>query len=488
MKSSRVIQVLSHLVLMLAGALLFTAAVTFEYHDGDVGSLLLSALLTALIGGGLWLWSRRNHVGGDLTQRESFVVVAVGWALMALVGALPFLFSHSIPAWYDAYFESMSGFTTTGASVLNSPQDLPHGIAFWRCFIQWIGGLGIVLFVLAVLPNTGSGGKYLFRAESTGITEGKFTPRLRDTAKQLWLIYFLLTALEALALKLTGMHGFDAWTHSFATMASGGFSTRNASLGAFGVGSQLVVCVFMYLAGFNFAIFARIVRAYRTRTPMKGMFSRDTEWKTYTTLTLSITLVCWLLLVLQHDRPFWNAGLDSLFQTTSILSTTGFATDDFNLWPPLGKVMMLIAMTVGGMTGSTAGGLKPIRLRVLLEEARVSARKMLHPRMVSVIRVDGQALSREVVEHVNGFSVMYLLLAVAGTLVLTALASSFDVGLSASLACMGNVGPGLGEVGPMGNYAALHPVAKLSLVGLMLLGRLELYTVLVLFSRHFWRK
>lgn len=479
----RISYVLGWIQVFLAGGMMLPFLISFLYMDGD-STGLLSAMLVTAASGGLAAWVSRGHGRGELTIREGFAVVTFGWLFMSFFGALPFLFSGTIASPIDAWFESMSGFTTTGASILTSPQSLPHGVAFWRCFMQWIGGLGIVLFGLAILPMLGVGGMHLFKAETPGPSSEKITPRLRDTAKILWIIYVVLTAAEALLLWVSGMSFYDAWAHSFTTMATGGFSTYDASIGHFQSPLiDLIITFFMFCAGINFALYFKAVRGGGIKAILN-----DTEWRYYAKIAGGSALVFWLALVLWQDRGIGSALVDSLFQTVSILTTTGFATDDFNLWHPIGRVGLLFLMVVGGMAGSTGGGVKVVRMKILVSHARKSLRRMIQPQGVLLVRMGGRGVPPELVSSITGFIVLFLILLVGGTLTLALLGHDLEVGLTASLACLSNIGPGLGEVGPAGNFAAIHPLGKLMLSMLMLLGRLEIYTVLVMFSMHFWRK
>ena len=479
----RVAFVLGWILVMLAGALLLPLGVALLHGDGDAGALALSALLTALAGGAGVL-AARGRGRGEPTIREGFAVVSLAWVLLAVFGALPFHYSGHFGSFVDSLFESMSGFTTTGASILVSPQDLPRGIGLWRCFMQWIGGLGIVLFGLAILPMLGAGGMHLFKAEIPGPTSEKITPRLKDTAKSLWIIYAALTALEALLLWAGGMTFYDAWAHSFTTMATGGFSTKNASIGFYDSATiDLVVTLFMFLAGINFALYYHAV-SRRSPAPIW----KDSEWRLYAGIAGSAALVFFGLLWLHDGQAPGGALVDSLFQTASILTTTGFATADFDLWHPLARVGLLGLMLVGGMAGSTGGGMKVVRVGVLFSHARQSLRKMIQPRSVTVVRAGRKGVPVDLLQLILGFAVLYALLLVAGTVILSACGHGFEMSFSASLACLSNIGPGLGEVGPAGNFAGVHAVGKVALTALMLLGRLEVYTVLVLFSRHFWKK
>jgi len=482
MNARRVAHVLGWILLFLAGAMALPWLVAVLQRSGDAGVLAASAGWTALAGGLLLLATRSGK--GELTIREGFAVVALGWVFIAAFGALPFRLSGHAGTWIDALFESMSGFTTTGASILTSPESLSAGVAFWRCFMQWIGGLGIVLFGLAILPMLGVGGLHLFKAETPGPTSEKFTPRLSDTAKRLWMIYAGLTLAEVLLLLLGGMGLLDALAHSFATMATGGFSTRNLSLGHWDSPYlHLVVTLFMFLAGINFVLYHRLLRDRKL-----GVFWQDPEWRSYAGIAGAAALAFWLMLITAHDRPWGQALVDSLFQTVSVMTTTGFATDDFNQWHSLGRVGLLGLMVVGGMAGSTGGGVKVVRIRVLAASARLTLRRLISPRAVLFVRLGGHPVPHDLVASIHGFFVLFLAQLALGTLVLALCGHDLEVCLSGTLACLSNIGPGLGEVGPMGNFAAIHPAAKLTLTWLMLLGRLELFTILVMFSVHYWKR
>jgi trk system potassium uptake protein TrkH len=479
----RVTYVLGWIQVFLAGGMLLPLLISLLYLDGDTSGLLLATLVTAAAGG-LAAFKTRSNGSGELTIREGFAVVTLGWLLISFFGSLPFLFSGQIPSMIDAWFESMSGFTTTGASILVSPQDLPHGVAFWRCFMQWIGGLGIVLFGLAILPMLGVGGMHLFKAETPGPSSEKITPRLKDTAKILWIIYLVLTATEALLLWISGMTFYDAWAHSFTTMATGGFSTYNASIGQFSSPViHLIVTLFMFLAGINFALYFKVAQG----GGLKAIWN-DTEWRYYAGIASAAALVFWIALMLKDGAFSAMRLVDSMFQTASILTTTGFATDDFNVWPPVARVGLLLLMIVGGMAGSTGGGMKVVRLKILVSHARQSLRRMIQPHGVLLVRMGGRGVTPELVSNITGFLVLFAVLWLGGTLFLALLGHDLEVALSGTLACLSNIGPGLGEVGPAGNFAGIHPLGKLMLSILMLLGRLEIYTVLVMLSLHFWKK
>ena len=480
----RVALVLGWILLVLAGLMALPVAVALAYGNGDAWAMFDGVWITALAGG-LLAWPARSRGRGEVTLRESLAIVALGWLATALFGALPFQLSGEFPGFLDSFFESMSGVTTTGASILPHPGGLTHGVAFWRCFMQWIGGLGIVLFGLTVLPMAGVGGVHLFRAESTGPTSEKVTPRLKDTAKVLWRIYFGLTAAETLLLVACGLGPFEAVCHSFSTMATGGFSTRDASAGAFGPSAQLVITLFMFLAGVNFALY------HRALARGKGAFAsiaKDDELRLYLGLSAAATLVVAASLILQQGRGVVDALRASAFQVGSLMTATGFASENFDLWPPLTHAALLLLIMVGGMAGSTAGGIKVVRLRVMLRAVRASLRRGILPNLVTIVRLNGRAVPESMVIAIGSFIGVYLIGAVIGTLVLSAEGTTVIEGFSASVACLSNTGPGLGRLGPASHFGWLGATSKLTLSALMLAGRLEFFTVLALFSRHYWKR
>jgi trk system potassium uptake protein len=479
----RVGYVLGWILVFLTGAMALPFLISLIYNDGDSLSLLYS-MLASLLSGGLVISISRKRGKGELSVREGFAVVTLAWVVMSLFGALPFLFSGTTSSLIDALFESMSGFTTTGASIFVSPEALPHGVGFWRCFMQWIGGLGIVLFGLALLPMLGVGGMHLYKAETPGPSSEKITPRLKDTAKILWWIYITFTLIEILLLKLGGMNAYDAAAHSFTTMATGGFSTHDASIAYFNSPFiYLVMTLFMFFAGINFSLYFRALQ----QKSLLPVF-KDAEWRVYASIITCVVLGLVLVLTLAHDFGVFDAVVASLFQTLSIMTTTGFATEDFNLWHPFGRVALFFLMFVGGMAGSTGGGMKVVRVKIAFAHAHMSLRRMIQPQAVNLIRMGERAVSSDLVQSISGFVMIFFLLTLFGTLSLAALGHDLEVALTGTVACLSNIGPGLGSVGPSGNFSAIHPLGKLILTGLMLLGRLELFTVLVLFSRRFWMR
>ncbi len=477
-----------HSVIHLQGFLLGGLAVTMllplpfslYYGTEDVVALLASALLTGVVGVLAWYTTKGKH---DIRLREGFAVVTVGWLTVSLFGSLPYLFSGVIPSFTDAFFETMSGFTTTGASILTNIDPLPQGILFWRSLTHWLGGMGIIVLSLAVLPILGVGGMQLFKAEVPGPVADKLTPRIAETAKILWGVYALLTIAETLLLMLGGMSLFDALCHSFGTVATGGYSTRNASVGGYqSAYIDYVITLFMVLAGANFALHYRFLRGDW------GAYWRDKEFRIYLGIIGGATLII-------GSDLWWNrygnapqAVQYALFQTASIQTTTGFATADYEQWSTTSQLVLLLLMFIGGCAGSTSGGMKVMRLYLLVKFALGEFTRLLHPAAVVPVRINRVAVPREVVLNVLGFFVLYIFLAGLGVFAMTLCGLDLATAFGATITTLGNVGPGLGTVGPSENFAHLPAIAKWLLALLMLIGRLEIFTVLVFLSPAYWRR
>ncbi|MEN8006052.1 MAG: potassium transporter TrkG [Candidatus Krumholzibacteriota bacterium] len=476
-----VVKVLGFLMLVTAGCLVLPALVSLLYREGDWVWYLISAGIGAVVGGGTLVILRDAP---DLRIREGFAVVAFGWLCVGLLGALPFWLSGQIPSFTDAAFESISGFTTTGASILTDIESRSHGTLFWRALSHWLGGMGIVLLAVAILPLLGVGGMQLFRAEVPGPVAERLTPRIRETAKLLWAVYFLFTVLEIAALMIAGMGPFDAVCHSFATMATGGFSNHNASVGGYATPAvEWIIIVFMFLAGTNFSLH------YLALTGRWRVYPRDEEFRFYSSIVLAGSLMLTVMLVSIHFYPSWHDTLrHALFQIVSILTTTGFGTADYLQWPPLGHAVLLVLMTVGGCAGSTGGGIKVMRVFILLRHAKMELKKMLHPRGVFTLWFNDRALSPSLLTNVLGFFLLYMVVYIAGVLILTMGGRDIVTSVGATAATLGNIGPGLGLVGPASNYSCMLGWEKWLLVLFMLIGRLEIFTVLVLFLPGAWRR
>ncbi len=471
------------LLLVFVGLSMFAAlGVSLLYRDGDTVPLLVAALLTMAVGGLAW---RLTGLEGDLSPREGYAIVTFAWAGTAVFGALPYLFTGTIPSFWAAVFESMSGFTTTGATVFADIESLPHGVLFWRALTHWLGGMGIIVLAIAVLPYLGVGGMQLFKAEVPGPTPERLRPRIAQTAKLLWLVYVGMTGLQILLLVVGEMGWFDAVTHAFATVATGGFSTKNASLGHFeSPYTQYVTIVFMYLAGINFTLHFRAAAG-------RFEYLRDVEWRFFTAMIASVAaaIVAVNLLSGTYElRALERAVRDGLFTVVSIVTTTGFVTADFEAWVPGAQALLFAMLFVGGMAGSTGGGMKSVRILLLLKQSAMELRKHLHPRAVMLARVGRHVVPEHVLANVIGFVILYLFIFLAGAVAMSLLGMDLETALGASAATVGNVGPGLGEVGATDNYGWLSSPALGILTFLMLVGRLEIYTVLLLFLPQTWSR
>jgi len=484
------------LLFFLGVSLLAPLAISLIYGEAAWSAFAATAAFAMVFGGIVWrTWGRRSE---ELRVREGFAIVATAWFVLSLIGAVPFVLSGELASYTDAFFETMSGFTTTGATILggaSTPQieELSHGLLFWRSLAHWLGGMGIIVLTLAILPILGVGGMQLFKAEVPGPTADKITPRVRETAQRLWLIYVGFTAVETVLL-LPAMNLFDAVNHAFATMATGGFSTRNASVGAFGSAYvDWVVIAFMYLAGVNFVLHYRVLKGET------GRLLRSTEFKTYTAVILGAAVVVAMSTwqpVMRLMRTESFAGFESLgealrsgfFQATSIVTTTGFGTADYVLWPPLALTVIFALFFVGGMAGSTGGGIKVIRHVLLFKNSLREIKQLLHPNAVLPLRLDDHVVTPDVMRNVLSFAFFYLGLIVFGTVVLAWMGLDLESALGAAASSMGNIGPAFGTLGPSATYAALPDVAKWFLSILMMAGRLEIFTVLILFLPAFWHR
>jgi len=412
--------------------------------------------------------------------RDGFLVVSAAWLLASLFGAVPYVLADALSP-VDALFESVAGFTTTGSTVLTDIEAAPRALLLWRSLTQWLGGMGIIVFAIAVLPMLGIGGMQLFRAEMPGPTTDKLTPRIAATARRLWLIYVGLTVLAGLALLRAGLGPFDALCHALTTLATGGFSTKNASIGAFGRPAvEWVVIVFMLLAGTNFALH------YRILVGRGGAVLRDGELRFYLGTALALTAaVAWVL----HGAGQGEHALrHAAFQVVSILTTTGYGTADYEVWPGLASFVFLPLLVFGGMAGSTSGGIKSLRLLIGLRALRTLMLRLSHPLAVRNVRYAGRPVDDDVVSGVAVFVFAYLWIATAAALVVASAGYDVTTSLSAALTAIGNVGPGLGAVGPTDTFAHLPGYAKLALAFCMLAGRLEIFTLLVLCEPRFWRR
>ena len=417
-----------------------------------------------------------------LSRRDGYCIVTLSWVFFTLFGMLPFYLSGSIDSLTNAFFETMSGFTTTGATILDDIESLSHGMLFWRSLTQWIGGLGIVFFTIAVLPVFTSGGVQLFSAESTGVTHDRTHPKINVMAKWLWTVYLILTLAETILLMLGGMSLFDAVCQSFATTATGGYSTKQASISYWNSPFiEYVVAIFMLLSGVNFALFLMCLRGKVSR------LLRDEELRWFLGSVAILTFLITLALVFQNHYDWETAFRKSLFQVATAHTSCGFATDDYNLWPAFTWLLLLIAMLSGGCTGSTSGGIKNMRLLIIARSIRNEFKHLLHPNAVLPVRVNKQTVSPSIVSTVGMFFAFYLIIVILGWAVLLFLGVGFSESIGTVISSIGNVGPGLGSCGPAYSWNGLPDAAKWVLSFLMLIGRLELFSVLLLFYPGFWK-
>lgn len=420
----------------------------------------------------------------DLGVREAFAVVSLSWVFASIIGGAPYFLNGTVPTFTDAFFEAMSGFTTTGASVLTDIQSNPRGILFWRDLTHWLGGMGIIVLSLAILPFLGVGGMQLYKAEVPGPVPEKITPRVRQTALLLWGVYVLLSALQTGALMLGGMDLFESLTHTFGTMATGGFSPLNGSIGQYGNPYfEWVITLFMFLAGANFVLHYLALRGDL------GAWWRDEEFRFYSKITvLSVLAATAVLFASGTYGTLSDSFRYGAFQVVSILTTTGYVTADYELWPFFIQYLLLFLMFVGGCAGSTGGGIKNMRIMVLMKHVGAELKRLLHPKAIFTVRIGGRVLEREVISSVTAFFVMYIGLFALAALAMSALGLDVLSSIASVAATIGNIGPGLGSVGPADNYAHIPVAGKWILSFCMLLGRLEIYTVMMIFVPGTWRR
>ncbi|MFH0756529.1 MAG: TrkH family potassium uptake protein [Bacteroidota bacterium] len=455
--------------------------VALIFGEQDMLYFLLAGGITSGVGAMAYFIARKSQL--EVNRRDGYVIVAGGWLLFSLFGTLPFMLTASISGLTDAFFETMSGFTTTGASILNNIEELSHGVLFWRSLIQWLGGMGIILLTLILLPYLGIGGMQLFSAEVPSPTPDKLHPHVKDTAKRLWFIYLIFTVAETLLLWAGEMDLFDAVCHSLTTMATGGYSTKQASIAYWSSPYiHYVITFFMFIAGTNFTL------AYFAMHGQLRKIWANEEFKWYIGFIGGFTVVISLGLFLTTGGGMEPAFRDAIFQVVSILTTTGFATSDYMLWAPWMGVLIFILMFFGGSAGSTGGGPKIMRIVIMLKNSTQELKRMIHPKGMIPVRLNKVAVEDQVVTNVLAFITFYGIIAVISMVVMSILGNDFNTSIGTVAATLGNIGPGIGDVGPALNYAEIHVIGKWYLSFLMLVGRLELFTVLVLFSPLFWRR
>ena len=469
-------------LLMFEGVFMFLGIPIALYYSGDRCDPLIISGIICILSGLALSFLTKNAKGKNIGKREGVIIVTTSWIIISLFGTLPFILSGTITNFTDAFFETVSGFTTTGATILTDIEAVPKGILFWRSITHWIGGMGIIVLSVAILPILGIGGMQLFVAEIPGPTLDKLHPRITHTAKRLWGIYILLTFVETAFLMFGGMDLFDGLCHAFGTMATGGFSTQNTSIAGYSPYIQYVITVFMILAGTNFTLHYIALHGNISKV------WKNDEYRAYIYLIAAVTIIIAVSLILKRNMSFEESFRESIFQTVSIITTTGYITADYLIWPGLLWLILFLMMFVGGCAGSTGGGIKVMRQLLLFKNSWIELKRLLHPNAIIPVKMNGKGVSQDIIFKVMAFFLIYIIIFAFGTMFMSLFGLDFETSIGATIATLGNIGPGLGDVGPVGNYAAIPAPGKWFLSFLMIIGRLELFTVLVLLSPAFWKR
>ena len=477
---SAILQVTGVLLITIGGLMLFPWAYSYYHQLASSESLLISSGITVTFGVMLWLTTRNKD--NRVQKREGYLIVAVGWLSMLVFSTLPYLLSGVIPTIPEAFFETVSGMTTTGATVLEDIEAVPESILLWRSMTQWIGGMGIIVLTIAILPFLGIGGIQLFVAEMPGPVSDKIHPRIRQTARALWIIYVSLTLILCLILNLLGMNFFDAINHAMTTMATGGFSTKNDSIAHFQIPAiHYVIIIFMSLAGVNYTVIYFLVR-FRFRK----VWSNE-EFRGYLLIIVGLIVVASVVVNQISSHPLERNFREAAFQVVSIVTTTGYVIADYTAWTNGLTAFFFVLMFAGASAGSTAGGIKLIRHIVFFKNSILEFKRLLHPKAMIRLKLNNKVIPARILTHILVFLLIYMGVFVVGTIVVTALGMDMLSAAGAVATSLGNVGPGIGSVGPMENFAHLSAPIKWVLASVMLLGRLELFTILILFTPYFWK-
>ncbi|PWJ42570.1 TrkH family potassium uptake protein [Sediminitomix flava] len=487
----KVIASLMGVLLILNGIFMLISLLISWYYKTEHWDALLISGLIAVSCGSLAFYLGKGHElrkqdksskKEELKKKDGFMIVTLGWVLMSFFGCLPYVISGEIPSLTDAFFETISGYSTTGASILTDIEAVDKGILFWRSLTQWIGGMGIIVLTVAILPILGIGGMQLFVAEAPGISPDKLQPRIKETAKRLWWVYLGLTMVEMVLLMFGGMDLYDALNHALTTMATGGFSTKNTSAADMSPYIQYVMIVFMFLAGMNFTL-----NYFLFKRKFREIWENE-EFKAYLALVIFSTVIVAGVVYSTSFNSNEKIFRDSLFQIVSIITTTGYVSANYMEWPSLAIMWVFILMFIGAMAGSTAGGVKLVRHILLFKNTTLELKRQLHPSAIIPVRFNNNAVTENIIYNVLAFIVAYIFVFGIGVLILSGLGLDFNTSLGAVATSLGNIGPGIGSVGPVDNFAHLPAASKWILSFLMLLGRLELFTVLIIFTPSFWRK
>jgi len=482
MRFRQIFRLIGILNFFLGLSMLAPLTISLIYSDGSFYPLLYSLAITS--GSGITLFSLIQRADySSLSQREGMAIVTLGWLSAGFFGSLPFLFSGSIGTITDAYFESISGFTTTGASILGNIESLPKGILFWRSLTQWMGGMGIIVLSIAILPFLGVGGMQLYKAEIPSPVVDKLQPRISETAKALWKVYLLITVVEIGLLFVGGMPLFDSICHAFCTMPTGGFSTQNGSIAQYNSAYfDGIITVFMVLAGVNFSLHFRFLRGNFK------VFGRDPECRVFVSMLAILVLLTTYNIYGTAYHSITNAFRHAAFQVTSIITTTGFVTANYETWPALSQIILVLCMFIGAMAGSTGGAIKVMRIILLVKHGYREIFRLVHPRAVRSIRLGGKPVPEEVLNSVWGFFIFYMTLFIVAVVIMSFIGLDVVTSFGSVAATIGNVGPGFGLVGPVGNYLSVTDPGKWTLIFCMVLGRLEIYTVIIMLAPAYWRK
>ncbi len=470
-------------ILIIGIFMLTSLPFAIYYNEKKAFTAIIYSALASLIFGGFLTLITKKSKSEEIGEREAFIIVTLTWFMLGIFGSLPFMLSGSISNFTNAYFEAISGFTTTGASILTDIETLPKSILYWRAIIQWLGGMGILVLVIAILPNIGFGGVKLFVAEVPGPTSNKIHPKIRTTAIRLWEIYALLTAVLVVLLTLGGMSFFESISHAFTTLSTGGFSPKNTSIAGYSSYIQIIITIFMFFGGLNFAL-----HYYLIRGKIKHVITNHELIAFFTIIVVVSFMVSFILLGNGNYNNFSIGLRHSFFQSVSIITTTGYVTADYMVWPESTWFLLLLFFFTGGMIGSTAGGIKFTRHFVLFKNIRSQIKRLIHPNAIVPIRFNKRIIPDEIIRNFFIVFIAYILFFCIGALSLSFFIDDFLEASSVSISCLGAIGPAFGDFGPIGNYAALHPVGKWIASFLMIIGRLEVLPVMMFLHYAFWRK
>jgi trk system potassium uptake protein len=476
-----ILKIVGFLLIINGLAMLTALPFSIYYQSDDLFAILISGVGTALLGSLFWFFIKTDP-DEDISKRDGYLIVTLGWVASSLVGTLPYLIHGSIPSFTDAFFETMSGFTTTGATILQDIEAVPQGLLYWRSMTHWIGGMGIIVLSLAILPILGIGGMQLFQAEVAGPSKDKIHPRVTETAKRLWGIYFILTVAEVVSLLFGDMDLLDAICTSFGTLATGGFSTKNDSIAYYNSSYiEYVIIIFMFISGTNFSLhyFALKGKVFK--------YFKDNEFRYYFLFVLLTVASTAVFLILNNSQSTESAFRDSAFSIISILSSTGFVTVNYEAWAEFFPEVFLILLLIGACAGSTSGGVKIIRYEILIKNSLNELKKLIHPNAVIPVRHNDKAVSNDIVSKIAAFVMLYMIIFILASILLSIIGFDLSSSMGAVAACLANIGPGLGATGPSTNYSSVPELGKWVLSVVMLLGRLELFTIIILFSPSFWK-